>query len=124
MTKKKKITVIVVITAAVLVTVLLMALLINAVASIQNSSYKRVLVKNAQEYIKTDDYFIEKYGQPISVVADPDNEVEWVKDKECIIPCIVKTDSHMTYAVKIRLNYENGNKDYTYDEVVIMKSTV
>lgn len=124
MRKNKKITITVVIAAAVLVTVLLMALLINAVVSIQNSSYKRVLVKNAQEYIKTDDYFIEKYGQPISVVADPDNATEWVKDKECIIPCIVKTDSHMTYAVKLRLNYENGEKNYTYDSVVIMKTTV
>lgn len=124
MTKKK----IFILVAAMILAGLFMGLMfgifIIAIGSIHESSYQRVLVKTSGEYIKTDEYFIDKYGQPISVVAASNDDFEQIKDGECVITYIVKTDSHMTYSVKLRVNYENSDKVYTYDEVVIVKSTV
>lgn len=76
----------------------------------------------AQQFIVSDGEFSEKYGKPISVVLDENKGIQWVEDKECVIYCVVKTDTRMLYLVKLHLDYKGGSRVFNYDSVDIMKS--
>ena len=75
----------------------------------------------AQNHIKSDETFAEKYGYPTDISFGEDR-IEKVTSHECIIHCIVKTDTGSIYETYLRFNYEGEQNVFTYEVVALINS--
>ena len=62
-------------------------------------SVEKALIYQANAFIVSDDEFVKQYGAVASVTLIPDQHIQKIHNKECVIPCLVTVSSGMVYEV-------------------------